>query len=373
MVRVNVRRVGFAASIGLLVAFWGGVAMAPAAPPGPRLAMVKFKEPERTQLLTVDALGGSQETLLSVSAWKAMQAVDPFSAPSWSPDGTRIAFTTTAEETGRFVYGTTTKLALISVDGGDVKPIPGTNQGREPVFSPDGRSIAFAKELVRHRLKDRGGTDHEFESTSIWLANLSTGKLTQLTRWRDGRFQYPASFSPDGTRLALSSFDGSRPPRALEIGLTGSTIRVLVRNAYEPVYSPDGQTIAVLSGPVKELKRHFPPNWHLLVTARMTDIFIGSVLGGGLRRLTDTRAAAEGAPRWDPSGERLAYTEWRPFGSPSDSLHQAEATALGFGEGVREINADGTCSTEVFSEPTSQYYAAVWQPGVGREAGPINC
>jgi hypothetical protein len=37
------------------------------------------------------------------------------------------------------------------------------------------------------------------------------------------------------------------------------------------------------------------------------------------------------------------------------------------------INADGTCLGQVFSDPDLTLYGPVWQPGVGREAGPMSC
>jgi hypothetical protein len=44
-----------------------------------------------------------------------------------------------------------------------------------------------------------------------------------------------------------------------------------------------------------------------------------------------------------------------------------------FGKAVRVINADGTCPTTILSGLDSMHFAAVWQPGVGRAVGPINC
>lgn len=346
-------------------------AVAAASPPGPRLAVVSLRDSEWTQLFTVDPQGGARHSVYAISAWKATRAVYPWSAPSWSPDGTRIVFTTLNESIPEFGR-TGTSLASISAEGGAVNAIPGTTNGFEPVFSPDGRTIAFARQREFYVPKRAGGDD-DFESVSIWLADLQTGKSKPLTPWRDDVFLFPTSFSPDGSRLAISRVIAAKSLEAAEIGLDGKPIRVLARNAYEPIYSPDGRSIAFLRGPLKEVTRRFPPSGRLRLSARLTDIFVRSASGGGLRRLTHTERTAEEAPRWDPSGQRLAYTDWRPFDYGKKSAFVQESVGFGFGKTMRVINADGTCPTTILSGLDSMHFAAVWQPGVGREAGPISC
>jgi Tol biopolymer transport system component len=150
----------------LLLVFMG--ALAAALPPGPRLAVVSLRDPGWTQLFTVDPQGGARDSLYALSASKAPRAVYPYSAASWSPDGKRIAFTALNEEIPEF-RRTGTSLASISVEGGAVKPIPGTWNGYDPVFSPDGRTIAFARQQKRHA---RSEGENDFESVAIWLADL---------------------------------------------------------------------------------------------------------------------------------------------------------------------------------------------------------
>jgi Tol biopolymer transport system component len=341
-------------------------------PPGPRLAVVKLRQPGWTQLLTVDPLGGARESIYALSESNAPPAVYVWSAPSWSPDGTQIAFTVLDEQLPEF-GSTGTSLARISADGGPVKAIPDTANGFEPVFSPDGHTIAFSRQREFHISNPGRDADGDFESVSVWLADLETGKSRPLTPWRNDLFLFPSSFSPDGSRLALSRRIGEKPPDAVEIGLDGNPIGVFARNAYEPVYSPDGNSVAFLRGPWKEVTRHHSGNGRLRLAAPLNDIFIVSPTGTRPRRVTHTKRAVEEAPRWDPSGQRLAYTEWRPFDYGSKPISLQEAIGFGFGKAVRMINTDGTCPTTVLSGLRSMHYAAVWQPGPGREAGRIAC
>ena len=83
--------------------------------------------------------------------------------------------------------------------------------------------------------------------------------------------------------------------------------------------------------------------------------------GTDVRRLTRTPQRYEDSPRWDPSGERLAYEQFQVFGE-------------GIGNyAVMQVNADGTCRTKAVFAPRVFFLAPAWQPGPGREAGRIEC
>ncbi|MGN6586034.1 MAG: TolB family protein [Solirubrobacterales bacterium] len=135
---------------------------------------------------------------------------------------------------------------------------------------------------------------------------------------------------------------------------------MLDENAGEPVYSPDGTHIALLT---TGKQKTFGSKGRA-TTFTPTDLAIANADGSGLTKLTHT-GAVELHPSWDPSGQRLAYTQITIDGS--------EASLLGFGDSIMEINADGSCRTRVLSYSKASLFGATWQPGPGRGAGPISC
>src|SRR5262249_52450521 len=129
----------------------------------------------------------------------------PLTAPSWSPDGKTLAFAAAVgKKRGWFAYGSRTKIFLISAEGGKPRVVPGTEGGLNPVFAPDGHSIAFSIERRRLRRNSHGGGEVAYESASIWLADVDGGGRAQLTPWRNGLQEWPSSFSPDGGTLAAT-------------------------------------------------------------------------------------------------------------------------------------------------------------------------
>jgi Tol biopolymer transport system component len=361
------RRVGGILVLGTVLLLVIASAAAAALPPGPRLAVVKLELRGRTELFTVDPLGAGRESLYAAGIRKA-PAVAPFFSPAWSPDGTRIVFTAISGQfKGKYRRFPRTMLAEVSAEGGNPEPVPGTAGGSSPVFAPTA-GTSPSRDSASWKPNDRGGVSQTYESVSIWMADLVAGTSTRLTPWRNDLHQIPTSFSPDGSSLAFTRYVGQKAPEAMAMAFDGTADTVLAQHAAEPVYSPDGHWLAFLRGPVKITKEHSRTrnsSSTTVTTARMTDIYVQSVDRGDRRRLTETPNVLESAPRWDPSSQRLAYTALKPFGS--------ELAFFGFGDAVMEINADGSCRTKVLSGGRKALYGATWQPGLGREAGPINC
>jgi Tol biopolymer transport system component len=88
----------------------------------------------------VMAADGSERRRLTVST----QASDRTGAPSWSPDGTTIAYTRTCCFLGTNENG----LWLISADGGVPRRVDSRRVVGRPVWSPNGSSIALAVALL---------------------------------------------------------------------------------------------------------------------------------------------------------------------------------------------------------------------------------
>jgi dipeptidyl aminopeptidase/acylaminoacyl peptidase len=91
---------------------------------------------KRSHLWIIDAATGSARVLTSGDAWNDTD-------PQWSPDGSRIAFV--SDRTGKeFDEGRNSDIWTIPVAGGSLTKIS-TSPERDasPVWSPDGRSIAF--------------------------------------------------------------------------------------------------------------------------------------------------------------------------------------------------------------------------------------
>ena len=329
---------------GLLI----GTAIA-AVPAGPRLAVVR-EAPRLQALLTMDS-DGARVRRIAGGRSGATTAPSPIAADSlsWSASGGSIVFAGVAGKKHHRRLG----LYVAAADGTHRRLIPGTTGGFNPVLSPDGETLAFARER-------KAGSSHGLTFAfgwSIWLLNLRYGPPRQITPWREDLFEYPSSFSPDGSTLAITrkvSKGGIIRNTALALHPDGGVPTLIARNAAEPTYSPDGTRLALLVTAREQASEGFE--------FTPTELAAASADGSGLTLLTGT-PMLEQHPSWDPSGRRLVYTQLGIRGSG----------LFGVGDSIMEINADGTCRTQILSSAGVAFWDAAWQPGPGREAGPISC
>jgi TolB protein len=350
----------------LLATFGIAAAALADTPAGPRLAFLQFTErPDVIAVTTSDAALG-EPAMVAGGGSHARPIPYPTSGPAWSADGATIAFSgMTGRLTGilrpenRLIY-------LVGSDGAGVRAIPGTRGGFGPVFSPDGKTIAFARSKRGYREPHGWFSRKYWKSTAVWSIGLDGTGSRRLTEPANGVEDLPSSFSPDGSVLGLTHRDVFRDRAdAMALKLDGGGLYLLSKSAAWPRYSPDGSRIAFLG-----IRRVGDTSCCELGDGFSVDLYAMNADRTSRRRVTDTPSKAERQASWDPSGERLVYTtKSAPTERASGDLEAA----------VMQINADGTCLSRLSipmlrarRHEVSFHYPS-WQPGPGREAGRIDC
>lgn len=154
-----------------------------------------FSRDGRFFAFTAQTGGKDVLSIVDIKSGKTKQLTDiPLDgvlSPTWSPDGTKIAFSG--------VHDAVTDLYIVDVDGKNLRPITKDRYGAfYPSWSPDGSKIAFAT--------DRGTTKLEnldVGKLEIALANVEDGNI-EIIEGQEGLNINPV-WSPDGSSLAYIS------------------------------------------------------------------------------------------------------------------------------------------------------------------------
>jgi Tol biopolymer transport system component len=335
--------------IGALLWLVGGGATAFAADPsGPALSFVRLGLKPETSELRISNADGSGSRVIAGGKLHAGPLPYPFSDLAWTPDGSKVIFSAARRSLYRDPVPRRQRLYAADVEAGTTRAIPGTRGALGPVMAPDGQTIAFVR--VKHGFyRTAEGRRRQWYRTSLWLVAIDGSELRRIRPWRRQGGEWPESFSPDGRTLLIVRGRG----HVVAINKRGKELGVVARDAWDPAYSPDGSAIAFIRlGEESE----YP--------AVRADLFVMNVDGSGEIQLTET-PGWEMSPSWDPSGQRILFSRRLD--------DESELAEMDFGNFLLQINADGTCSTKIFSSPGAAYVNPAWRPGPGRGAGPIVC
>jgi len=226
--------------------------------------------------------------------------------PAWSPDGSRIAFSSWRDGHP--------EIYAMNADGTGVTRLTNNSAGNgNPAWSPNGTKIAFQSP------RDDGRGE-------IYVMNADGTGVTRLTN--NGTYDLGPAWSPDGRKIAFETDrDGNREVYVMNADGTGlQRLTNHSANDGSPAWSPDGSRIAFQSS-----------------RDGNGEIYVMNADGTGVTRLTN-HAASDGEPTWSPDGSRIA------FGSHRDGNDE-----------IYVMDSDGSNVANVTNNSTSDVQSA-WSP-----------
>lgn len=150
----------------------------------------------------------------------------------WSPNGKQIAFIKIPDSSTPFTLG---ELWLMNANGSNAHRLADADAGHgfPPAWSSDGMRIAF---VVRENPQDANADQNASALVSnIYIVNVESGKLTQLTRFQNARVEAP-NWSPDGNRIAFTAVLNDKMNVYIADAASDATQIVLTESACCPAW-----------------------------------------------------------------------------------------------------------------------------------------
>jgi Tol biopolymer transport system component len=213
--------------------------------------------------------------------------------PDWSPDGTRIAFSSDRDTSSTSVVD----VFVMDADGTNVVRVTTSTGGGDfhnfrPEWSPDGTRLAYTR-------YDGGDQD-------IWVIGLSEDGLgTNITNYFSAMDGNP-DWSPDGGEIAFMSEQDTGVWQIYKLtvkeplsDIDGSDVTRMTENSdidRDPVWSPDGSLIAFYSN---------------RDDGTTYEIYIMDATDGEPETRLTNNSAEDKYPEWSPDGSRIIFTSNR--------------------------------------------------------------
>ncbi|UCG85443.1 MAG: PD40 domain-containing protein, partial [Gemmatimonadota bacterium] len=271
----------------------------------------------RSELWVADVNGGTSQRISGEDAV----------LPSWSPHGHRIAFFRRVDQAGH----AQADIWTVPVAGGEARAVTSdVATDWSPAWSPDGRYLYFSSDRAGSMSLWRVAVDEESGET-LGPPEPITASATTLAH---------VSVSGDGRSIAYSSILVTQNIQRQSIDLATalpigepSWVTTGSRRWSSPDPSPDGEHVVFYS-----------------LTQPEGHIYVAGTDGTGLRRVTgDT--TIDRVPRWSPDGQWLAF-----FSSGSGAIE------------LWKIRSDASELTQLTDAKPGPAYA-VWSPDGSRMAG----
>ena len=203
-------------------------------------------------------------------------------SPAWSPDGSRIAFISDRDSSGRF------QPYIMDANGSNLRRVTRhvSHIPTAPNWSPDGNHIIFGGGIYTFRTN---------EFNSILIEEKKKLLLISSVAWSPDSRQVAYAAS-DGTNIAIftSSLDGSNQIEVMEIGEAGpypDTPQFMA-------WSPDGSKL-IYSG---------------------FGVMVINLDGLAAGRPRHSQMAYSGRGAWSPDGSRVVIARYLPRFDPVDNV-----------------------------------------------------
>lgn len=228
--------------------------------------IVNLTQGGRTTLARLDSIGAP---LVPLTTDGFERIDDNAAAPPWSPDGTRLLFS--SDRTGR------TDIWVLDATTWTVRQLTDDIQvDRLAAWSPDGRFVAYTSERGRQ--------------PDIWVVPAEGGASVRVTNTPE--YEWAVAWRADGRGLLIQT-DLSRASLHTH-DIASSTDRPILPDSLNLVdfrTSPDGRQVIAVTGQIGSLRHLYLVN---------TD-------GSGLRRVW-TGLALWNQVRWSPDGRSVLVT-----------------------------------------------------------------
>jgi len=270
------------------------------------------------------------------------------SSPVWSPDGKMVAFL--SSRSGDL------QVYLLSMDGGEARPLTHLSTGADIVkWSPDGKTIAFTSGVYPDCKDDacNSARDAEKEKGKVKAHVAEHLLYRHWTHWNEGKRSH----------LFVASADGSANPRDLTAGANYDVPPDERGGPSDLNFSPDSKEICftAVADPVEAISTN-------------GDLFVVPVAGGEVKQIT-TQPGFDGGPAYSPDGKYIAYhaqltpeyesDRWRVM-LYDRATGKIENLSEGFDRSANELTWSADSKTIYFTaedETLQPIYAMAPRPG----------